>query len=151
MNVLKRILTIALLMTCFFNLSSQNKPKELVEKFFYTYENEGSAKALDELYSTNHWMNKAEDAILKLKNQMEGLTEDYIGKYYGYELITKKIISDSYVLRSYLVKYDRQPLRFTFQFYKPHNEWRLHSFKYDGNLDSELEESAKLYYIYYGQ
>ena len=51
------------------------------------------------------------------------------------------------ILKSYLVKYDRQPIRFTFQFYKPNKEWRIHSFKYDGNIDDEIEEAAKLYYF----
>ena len=86
---------------------------------------------------------------MKLKNQMEGLTEDFIGKYYGFELIAEKKITDSYILLSYLVKYDRQPLRFTFQYYKPNDEWRLYSFEYDGNLDAELEESAKIYFLNY--
>ncbi|WP_209405780.1 hypothetical protein [Pseudozobellia sp. WGM2] len=48
---------------------------------------------------------------------------------------------------SYLVKFDRQPIRFTFQFYKPYNQWRTHRFKYDGNVDEEIEESAKVYYL----
>jgi hypothetical protein len=126
---------------------AQSTPKQMVQQFFETYESKGNATALEELYATNKWMDKAGDAILNLKNQMEGLTEDYIGKYYGYEMITEKWISDSYVLMSYLVKFDRQPLRYTFQFYKPDKEWKVHSFQFDGNLDSELEESAKLYFL----
>ena len=102
---------------------------------------------MDNLYKNNKWINRATDAITNLKQQLEALNEDYVGKYYGYELITEKKLSDSFILMSYLVKYDRQPIRFTFQFYKPNNEWITFSFKYDGNIDEEIEESAKVYYL----
>ena len=126
---------------------AQNTPEEIVSKFFTEYKNEGASKALDNLYSNNEWINRATDAITKLKQQLNSLNEDFVGKYYGYELIVEKKLSDSFILMSYLVKYDRQPIRFTFQFYKPDNEWRTHSFKYDGNIDEEIEESAKVYYL----
>jgi hypothetical protein len=141
-------LIICLTFTLFLgNLNAQSSPKELSEQFFKTYEEKGSSAALDELYSTSSWIDKAQDAVLNLKNQIEGLNEDYIGKYYGYELITEKKISNSFVLRSYLVKFDRQPIRYTFQFYKPNDTWSIYSFQYDGKLSSELEEAAKLYFI----
>jgi hypothetical protein len=129
------------------SLNAQSSPKELSEKFFKTYEKKGSSEALDELYSTSPWIDKAQDAVLNLKNQIAGLNESYVGKYYGYELITEKKITSSFVLRSYLVKFDRQPIRYTFKFYKPNDTWIIYSFQYDGNLSTELEESAKLYLI----
>lgn len=126
---------------------AQSTPKDIVSKFFTEYKTDGASKALDNLYSNNEWMIRATDAITNLKQQLLTLNEDYVGKYYGYELIVEKRLSDSFILMSYLVKYDRQPIRFTFQFYKPDNEWRTHSFKYDGSLDDEIEESAKVYYL----
>ncbi|MFT4848671.1 MAG: hypothetical protein ACI83B_001206, partial [Sediminicola sp.] len=30
---------------------------------------------------------------------------------------------------------------------KPNDEWLTYSFQYDGNLDTEIEEAAKLYYL----
>lgn len=51
------------------------------------------------------------------------MTLDYIGKYYGYEIITTKKFSESFELHSYLVKSDRQPIRFIFKFYKPNDKW----------------------------
>ncbi len=125
----------------------QSTPKEIVSNFFTEYQNDGASKALDDLYSNNIWMNRATDAITKLKQQLGTLNEDYVGKFYGYELIVEKKLSDSFILMSYLVKFDRQPIRFTFQFYKPDKEWRTHSFKYDGGIDEEIEESAKVYYL----
>jgi len=125
---------------------AQDKPEELVEKFFVNYQKIGASGAIDSLYATNDWVNRKTDEISSLKNQIEGLTEDYVGQYYGYELIVEKKVANSYLLVSYLVKFDRQPIRFTFQFYKPNNEWKIFAFQYDGNLDDEIEEAAKLYY-----
>ena len=134
-----------------FNISiisfGQNTPEEIVSKFFTEYQNDGASKALDNLYLNNEWLKRSTDAITNVKQQLGTLNEDYVGKYHGYELIVEKKLSDSFILMSYLVKYDRQPIRFTFQFYKPNKEWRTHSFKYDGNIDEEIEESAKVYYL----
>jgi hypothetical protein len=126
---------------------AQENPKEFVTKFFNEYKNEGAAIAIENLYSTNIWMERQADGIVKIKNQLEGLTEDYVGKYYGYELIIEKQLSESFIQLSYLVKFDRQPIRFTFQFYKPNDKWTMHSFKFDGDVGLEIEEAAKLYYL----
>lgn len=143
----KLTLIITLILTNLTLINAQSSPEEYITKFFKTYQDEGSTKALNELYETNKWVTKAEDAITNLKTQMEGLTVDYAGKFHGFELITEKKLSDSYVLFSYLAKYDRQPIRFTFQFYKPNKTWRLQSFEFDASLDTELEESAKIHYL----
>ncbi|WP_460219063.1 hypothetical protein [Psychroserpens sp. MEBiC05023] len=124
---------------------AQSSPDEIVETFFEKYKTGGSTDALNYIYSKNDWVNPSSDDVLLLKNQMETLTEDYVGKYYGYELILEKKLSDSYVLKSYLVKYGRQPLRFNFQFYKPNKEWIFHGFSFDANLTEEIKEAAKLY------
>lgn len=119
----------------------------MVDKFFIDYQNSGSSEAIDKLYSTNKWMDRATDAITKLKGQLEGLNEDFVGKYYGYELIVEKKLAESYILLSYLVKFDRQPVRYTFQFYKPKDNWLIYSFKFDGGIGDEIEEAAKLYFL----
>ncbi|MBU2938737.1 hypothetical protein KO494_04195 [Lacinutrix sp. C3R15] len=137
------ILIIILLIS--FSASAQNDPNEVVEQFFKEFKEKGAAIAIDNLYKPNKWINKSADAIIQLKSQLEGLNEDFVGKYYGKELILEKKLADSFILKSYLVKYDRQPIRFTFQFYKPNDTWMIQSFKFDGNLDTEIEEAAKLY------
>lgn len=126
---------------------AQSTPKDIAANFFVKYESDGASAAIDQLYKTNKWMERATDAITKLKNQLEGLKEDYVGEYYGYELIGTKKLAESYMLMSYLVKFNRQPIRFTFQFYKPNDKWVIYSFKFDANIDDEIEESSKLYYL----
>ncbi len=141
---MKKALLIMILFVSF-SASAQNDPKEVVELFFKEFKEKGSGIAIDNLYKPNKWISKSADAIIQLKSQLDGLNEDYVGKYYGNELILEKKLADSFILMSYLVKYDRQPIRFTFQFYKPNDTWMIHSFKFDGNLDAEIEEAAKLY------
>lgn len=127
------------------SVSAQSDPTEVVEQFFTEFKEKGATVAIDNLYKPNKWISKSADGIIQLKSQLEGLNEDFVGKYYGKELTLEKKLADSFILMSYLVKYDRQPIRFTFQFYKPKDIWMIHSFKFDGNLDSEIEEAARLY------
>ena len=127
-------------------LYSQDTPEKLIDQFFETYTSSGPREALTELYQTNKWMERNKDDLEKVKSQLEGLV-NIVGDYYGKEFILKKELGESFVLISYLVKYDRQPVRFTFEFYKPNDTWRVFSFSYDDNFDDEVEEAAKLYYL----
>ena len=141
-----RIIFLLLTVMLGFNVEAQTKPEEFVKTFFENFENEGASVALNKLYSTNDWIKRNEDAITNLKSQLEGLNKDFVGEYYGYELLVEKKSSESYVLLSYLVKYDRQPVRFIFKFYKPNKDWKIYGFKFDGDIGAEVEEAAKLYY-----
>lgn len=139
-------LLISLLLLCSAATFGQSSPEEITKNFFNDY-NKNSNKAIDDLYATNPWSIRIKDGIENMKKEINSYTVDYVGKYYGHELITKKQLSESFVLYSYLVKYDRQPMRFIFTFYKPNTKWTLYSFKVDSNLDTEIEEAAKLYYL----
>ncbi|NLN24630.1 MAG: hypothetical protein GX163_03040 [Bacteroidetes bacterium] len=139
-------LLIVLLITTSGSLFAQSSPENLINDFFVTYEKD-AGKAVKDLYATNKWTERIKDGIANIVSSVNGFTESYMGKYYGYELITKKKFSESFVLYSYLVKYDRQPLRFTFKFYKANDKWTLNSFSFDDSFGHEIEEAAKLYYL----
>ena len=143
---MKKTLLITLFSILSFSTFGQSHPEEIIKKFFDTY-GKNSNKAIDELYATNPWTSRLKDGIENMKKEVNGYTVDYVGKYYGYESITKKQLSESFVLYSYLIRYDRQPMRFTFEFYKPNDKWTLFSFKIDTDLDDEIEQAAKLYYL----
>ena len=142
---MKRIL-IVLMILASGNLIAQSCPQELINSFFGTYEKD-PGKAVKDLYATNIWNERIKDDIDKIIGTVNGFTESYMGKYYGQELITTKKFSESFVLYSYLVKYDRQPIRFIFKFYKPDDKWVLYSYALDDSLDDEIQEAAKLYYL----
>ena len=129
------------------SIYAQKTPQDLINGFFSSYEKD-PGKAVKEMYKTNVWMERIKDDIDNIANKLNGFTIDYIGKYYGYELITSQKFSESFVLYSYLVKYDRQPLRFTFKFYKPNDTWVLYGFQYDDTFSTDIEEASKINYLY---
>lgn len=139
-------LLIVLLISTSGSLFAQSSPQELIDTFFATYEKD-AGKAVKELYATNKWTERVKDDIDKVIGTVNGFTESYMGKYYGYEIITKKKFAESFELYSYLIKYDRQPIRFIFKFYKPNDNWVLYSYALDDSLDDEIQEAAKLYHL----
>ena len=142
---MKKILFV-LLISISGNLSAQSSPQDMINDFFTTYEKD-PGKAVKELYATNKWTERIKDDIDKVVGTVNSFTESYMGEYYGYEIITTKKFSESFELYSYLVNYDRQPIRFIFKFYKPNDIWVLYSYALDDNLDDEIQEAAKLYYL----
>ena len=125
-------------------LRSQPTVEEITDKFFKTYE-KSPLEGVDYIFSTNKWMmDRNKDGVENIKTKLNSFI-GLVGDYYGYEKITEKSVGESYRLVSYLVKYDRQPVRFTFVFYKPKDSWQVQNFQYDDGLDDELEESGKVY------
>ena len=125
------------------NFFAQTTPQTMINTFFATYKTD-AGKAVTDLYETNKWTLLIQDDVDKIVKTVNGFTLSYMGKYYGNEMITSKKFSESFILYSYIVKYDRQPIRFIFKFYKPSDKWVLYSFALDDDLDDELEEAAKL-------
>ena len=44
----------------------------------------------------------------------------------------------------YFVAFERQPLRFSFQFYRAKDTWVTHSFEYRDDIDEWVKEKAKI-------
>ena len=125
-------------------LKAQTTTEEITTEFFKTYE-KSPQKAVDYVFGTNKWMmDRNKDGIENVKTQLTSFL-GLVGDYYGYEKITEKSVGESYKLVSYMIKYDRQPVRFTFVFYKPKDKWQVQNFQYDDNLYDELKESGKVY------
>lgn len=143
---MKKLIILATVTLFSFTTFGQSNPEDLINTFFKEYAKTPS-KAIEDIYATNPWSSRIKDGIEAIKNEVNKCTVDYVGKYYGYELITKKQFSESLVLYSYMVKYDRMPMRFIFKFYKPNDKWTLNSFLVDTDLGEEIEQAAKLYYL----
>lgn len=125
-------------------LKAQTTTEEITNEFFETFE-KSPLKAVDYIFGTNKWMvERNKDGIENVKTQLTSFL-GLVGDCYGYEKITEKSVGESFKLVSYIIKYDRQPIRFTFIFYKPKDTWKVQNFKFDDNLDDELEESGKVY------
>ncbi|MBS1752244.1 MAG: hypothetical protein JST63_20270 [Bacteroidetes bacterium] len=117
--------------------------EKITEKFFKTYK-QSPTKAYADLFVDNKWMKDKKSDIETVKIKMNDFLSG-LGDYYGYELVTEKSAGESYILKSFLIKYERQPIRFTFLLYRPNDEWQIQNFTYDTNIEGELEEAAKAY------
>ncbi len=122
----------------------QDTPEQMIKTFFQEYQTKTPEVTLDNLYTHMPWAEKVSDALGKMKTQFSGL-QNLVGDYIGYDLITKKDLLDRFVIYTYLVRFDRQPVRFIFQFYKPKDKWDLFGFSYDDSFGDELKEATKLY------
>lgn len=140
---MKKIILIGLFF-CSVNARAQDDPQKIIDQFFNLHEKKSPNEAVDYLFSTNKWMNDSKDQIDNVKFKLNG-TLKLIGGYAGHNLISKKTAGDHLALYTYIIRYDRQPLRFSLLFYKPSNEWRLFNFSYDDSLDEELTEASKAY------
>ena len=128
---------------CSITCSAQDDPQKIIDKFFNLYKKNAN-EAIDYIFSTNKWMNDSKDQIENVKFKLNS-TLKLLGDYTGHNLMTKRTVGEYLALYTFMVRYDRQPLRFTLLFYKPKNEWRLQNFSYDDNIDEELKEAAKAY------
>jgi hypothetical protein len=160
----KILLVIALTCSCTFYVTAQTKPKAkpavksyvisvtpvaaspksvpaILETFFKKYKDSSDA-SIDYLFGTNKYFTNT-GGINQLKMKLDSLRIT-LGAYVGKEIIVQKSASPSLVLYTYLVKHEIQPVRFTFMFYKPHSDWVLYRFKYDEEMDIELEEAGKI-------
>jgi hypothetical protein len=141
---MKKITLFALLL-CSFSTFAQSDPQKIIEEFFKLYKEKSSDAALDYVFGTNKWMKDSKDQIENVKFKINNTVVKAMGGYFGHELITKKTIGDKVTYFTYLVKYDRQPLRFNFLFYSPNGQWQLQNFSFDDGIDEELKEAAKIY------
>ena len=121
---------------------AQNAPESLTNTFFEIYKKDNCEKALDYLFSTNKYSSSSRDAIDNLKHKLKAVV-DIDGNYYGYDLVFKKAAGPNFVMFTYLVKYDRDPLTFRILLYRVHDTWKLQNFKFDNKMDDELEEASK--------
>ena len=140
---MKRLLILLLVMTTNSLVFGQFKPEQTIKKFFETYADNKPEEALENLYRSSPWITANSDGLINMKNKF-GDIKDVLGEYNGYELLVKKSLGDCFEHYTYLVRYDRQPVRFKFEFYKPRDGWIIYSFAYDYDLDDELEEAARL-------
>jgi hypothetical protein len=125
--------------------SAQSTIKEITDKFFALYATD-PVKAVDYAFSTNKWFAKKQDGVDNVKTKIKDEV-GLLGEYYGYEQISEKTAGQSSTMVSFIVKYDREPLRFIFLFYKPRDTWRVSNFSYDENIDKDLEDASKFYFL----
>jgi len=118
--------------------------RAIINRFFKQYGEGKQDAAIDYIFGSNKSFSS--EQITDLKSKLN-TTLSAIGKFCGSEEITTKSTSPSLVYFSFLVKHEKQPLRFTFVFYRPKEKWLLYKFKFDDQVDTELEEAGRIYFI----
>jgi len=140
---MKRTLCITFLLAISISGYSQVTPDDIVKRFFETFQS-NTDKALDDIYATNSWITEMRDAINSLKKTVKTYPAE-MGKYYGSDFITKQKCTERFVLYSYLARYDRQPMKVVFEFYKPNDKWIIYSLNFSADIDDDVEAAAKFY------
>ncbi|WP_281754591.1 hypothetical protein [Neptunitalea chrysea] len=120
----------------FTTTKAQSTTDEIINTFFQKYKI-STDEAVDYVFQTNPYFagNDGVDNVKLRINNVKPLLGDYLGE----EVLSTKKLGSSYVLITYIVKYDREPLRFQFQLYKPRDKWQLYNFKFDENVWEEFE------------
>lgn len=134
-----------LIFICFLSvicsLNAQKASSDITNKFFEIFEND-ALQAIDYAFATNPYLENEKLAIETLKTKFE-IAMNPSGSYLGFEKITEKDIVNRYKVCSFLLLYEKTPIRFTFIMYRAKNKWCVNQLFYDSNLEIELQTSAK--------
>jgi hypothetical protein len=122
---------------------SQNDPASMLERFFVIYESQPPDAAIDYVFDSNPYLKQNQESLVNIKDQLNGLLE-VVGPYQSSEKIQFITLGKSFQLHRYLVKYDRQPILFSFILYKPKDQWRFQNFMFDSQADEILNEASAL-------
>lgn len=126
------------LMLCAQNTSYQG----VIDEFFSLYGNKGPDEAVDFIFSTNKYLQSNKEQVTAIKLKLVTAVA-VIGDYTGYEPVIIKEFGQSMVQGTYMVKYLRQPLFFTFILYKPDKYWQIQTLRFDDKLSDEQIERFK--------
>jgi hypothetical protein len=123
---------------------SQETPEYLINNFFSDFEKAGIKLAITNLYSTNIWLKDNQESMSDVLNKFAPIGNVTIfGKYCGFLQLSEKNTGKTMYAYSYMLKYERQPFRVLFVFYKPIDNWSLYSFSIDDELDDQLKNDIK--------
>jgi hypothetical protein len=113
----------------------------IVEAFFQKVKEGKPEDGVQYIMGMNPWMARKTDDLEKAKAGIANLAP-ILGEYYGHELIDEKRVGERFVHLTYFGYYDRQPMRFTFQFYKAKDSWKTYYFIYDDRFSGEITAGA---------
>jgi hypothetical protein len=116
--------------------------EQTIEKFIGMLKAGQAEEAVDFLYGTNPWMSRKSDAVQNVRSRL-GSINQMVGSLKNHEKLQELPLGTRFVYLSYLAAYERQPIRFEFEFYKPTDTWIIFSFSFDDKLDDDIEQQAK--------
>lgn len=124
------------------NLSFAIKPESEIDDFFDQLKRLNQEDAVIKLFSSNKWVASTSDQVLTMKKQVSVLKPDLVGELHKVIPIGEHNYKGVFLHKTYLALYDRQPILFEFQFYKPKNEWFFNGFSFNTDFDDKIEDEA---------
>lgn len=113
-----------------------------IDGFFALYKAGKSNEAVDFIYKSNKYVSSIPDQVKNVKTQLAAL-QGLVGDIHNIGKIDTYTVGDNFVHVTYLVTYDRQPIRYEFQFFKVKQGWRVYSFSFDDDLTGEVSALAR--------
>lgn len=135
---------ILLLLTILAQPSFATDYKEDIETFFELLKSQQNEKAVTSLFQSNKWVGPNSDMIIQTQKQIDVLQTEVVGELRKTVLIGEHKFKGVFLNIAYLAIYDRQPITFEFQYYKPQKEWVIHSMQFSDDFDDIYEEAAKM-------
>jgi hypothetical protein len=124
------------------NLDKECLPQ--IESFFNGLKAGGYKASLEDLLESNPAFDMKDSSVLNLVLKFKNLNEGS-GKYIQYKILKKRSIESDVAIYSCLAKYEIKFYRFIFIFYKATDRAVIYKFKFDDELDVELEASINMY------
>jgi len=107
----------------------------VIEKFFSFYKDDGPEKAIDYIFSTNPYLDPSSEQVTAIKLKLATAVA-VIGDYYGYDAVVVKELGPAMTVGTYMIRYKRQPLFFTFILYKPDKLWQIQTLRFDDKIEA---------------
>jgi outer membrane lipoprotein-sorting protein len=129
---MKLKITLFILLTIFIRgiHAQSNEPEKIVKNFFDLYKQNRIEQALDYLFSSNPILYNKSESIKNLKNTFTNI-EKVLGGYKDYSISYNQEHFESLKIIITYVRYEKQPLRLLFVFYKPGDKWIMYRFEID--------------------
>ncbi|MFO7789560.1 MAG: hypothetical protein R6V32_03230 [Bacteroidales bacterium] len=116
---------------------SQKTPEDILEPFFNTFD-KNPDEAIEYIFTTNPYIKQNQDGIDRIKERLN-TSRKLLGEYYGEELINLQSVGDSFTKYTYMLKYDRQPVKIEIILYRPDDVWVLYTMQFDDKLTKDFE------------
>ncbi|MEM6784520.1 MAG: hypothetical protein AAF624_12390 [Bacteroidota bacterium] len=113
-------------------------PEAQVQRFFDTYAVQAEA-AVDTFFTNNPYIESNREAVDGLTAQL-GEVLGLVGPFRGYEVVAIRPLGERLVNYLVVVGHDRQPLRFSFTFYRPQETWQAQNFRYTDDFTGDFEQ-----------
>ncbi len=105
-------------------ICAQQIPDEINNMFFKILEDKSPEKAFNYLYDDNRALEHNKDIINANKTGFINLTKQF-GDYFGFEQLNKEETGKSIAKYTFLLKYEKSPVKVAFTYYKPNDKWKV--------------------------